>query len=524
MENLQKEQLAVWYRTAIATVCIGITGDLLLRSPTTPRLGLSLWLAVIATGWVMLERRRSVIAPAIMTAIALLTLVNDSDVLLALDYGIGIIFFISVIGSQGKLSTIRLLDVLRGSLTVFATPAGAVRFMAEQPLTQSTTSKKATMLAFIRGIMIAIPFVFIFGVLLVNADAAFANMLTFIFDEKVIDSIIEHSIGIVFFTLAGILLLCGLLTHRPNFTIGLPRSPKIGGTEVITALSILNGLFGLFVAVQFRYFFGGVGNLTEFTYSEYARRGFFELVWVSMLCLPLLLGSERLISNNAINFRKSYRILAGIMILLLAAIMTSAGHRMWLYIQQYGLTELRLYTSVFMIWLGFVFMWFAATILAGKPARFLFGALSAAAVFLVGLHCINPDALIVRVNFSRTDNNYDTYYLVESLSADAVPALIGSLDHLSPAQRLKTAELLLHNWNTTRIPDDWRSWSFSIQRAYTEMKAHEQEFNMWIETNAEESMRNVMPDIAPMPVSAVEDKDSTQAAHIKSAHTKRGRR
>lgn len=524
MKNLSKEQLAVWYRTAITTVCVGVAGDLLVRSPTIPRLGLSLWLMTIAIGWLLLEQKRSII-PVIITFVGLLSLVNDSPVLLSLDYGIGAVLLISVIGSQSKLSLIRLLDMLRGGLTIFATPAGVVRFIGEQPLTQSTTRKKAIMLASLRGILLALPFVVVFGVLLAKADAAFAHTLALIFDEKIIDLIIGHCLGIVFFTLAGLVVFCGLLTHRPIFTVSLPRSPRIGGTEIITALSILNGLFGLFVAVQFRYFFGGIDNIAEFTYSEYARRGFFELVWVSVLCLPLLLGSERLISNNAVNFRTSYRVLAGIMILLLAAIMASAEHRMWLYIQQYGLTELRLYTSAFMLWLGFVFMWFAVTTLAGKPARFLIGALSAAGVFLVGLHYVNPDALIVRVNFSRTDNKYDTSYLVTSLSADAVPALIESLDHLPPAERLKTAKLLLHNWNTTRIPNDWRSWSFSTQRAYTEMKAHEHDFSMWIEEHEIESIQNAIYDIAPMPVHVTEDKDSiSKTRHTKQARVKHERR
>ena len=51
------------------------------------------------------------------------------------------------------------------------------------------------------------------------------------------------------------------------------------------ALASLDLLFALFVAVQIRYLFGGDAGLrlTGLSYAEYARRGFFELVWVTAL-------------------------------------------------------------------------------------------------------------------------------------------------------------------------------------------------------------------------------------------------
>src|SRR5205823_3431807 len=67
---------------------------------------------------------------------------------------------------------------------------------------------------------------------------------------------------------------------------------SIGRIELVVVLGALDALFLAFVLVQFRYFFGGA-NLVEtsatLTYSEYARRGFFELVYVAALVLPTLL-------------------------------------------------------------------------------------------------------------------------------------------------------------------------------------------------------------------------------------------
>jgi len=63
---------------------------------------------------------------------------------------------------------------------------------------------------------------------------------------------------------------------------------------MISCLSVkilVDVLFVLFVIVQITYLFGGEANVTAagFTYSEYARRGFGELVAVGVLSLGLIM-------------------------------------------------------------------------------------------------------------------------------------------------------------------------------------------------------------------------------------------
>ena len=65
--------------------------------------------------------------------------------------------------------------------------------------------------------------------------------------------------------------------------------------EISTALTAVNVLFGLFVGMQVRWLFGGasvVNETTGLSVAAYARSGFFELVTVSALVLPLLLGTR----------------------------------------------------------------------------------------------------------------------------------------------------------------------------------------------------------------------------------------
>ena len=125
--------------------------------------------------------------------------------------------------------------------------------------------------------------------------------------------------------------------------------------------------------VQFRYLFGGadlVRGLTGMSYAEYARRGFFELVAVAALSLPLLLLADWSLDQREPARARRFRWLAGLMLLLLDVMLASALFRMRLYTAEYGLTELRFYTTAFMGWLVLVLGWFGATVLRGRRERF----------------------------------------------------------------------------------------------------------------------------------------------------------
>jgi hypothetical protein len=203
---------------------------------------------------------------------------------------------------------------------------------------------------------------------------------------------------------------------------------------------------------------------TDLTYAEYARRGFFELVTVSALVLPLLLLTDWLLRRVRPPEEWVFRALAGLLLLLLLMVMASALQRMRLYQREYGLTELRLYTTAFMLWLGIVFLWLTATVLRGRPERFTFGALVAGLLAVAVLHLLNPDALIARVNTARAGEGkpVDTRYLAR-LSADAVPVLVEALPALPETERCDLTRTLRLRWSDAA--DDWPSWSLSRVRA-----------------------------------------------------------
>jgi len=249
-------------------------------------------------------------------------------------------------------------------------------------------------------------------------------------------------------------------------------------TSAITALGALDLLFLIFVTLQLRYLFGGAAVIVEttrLTISEYARRGFFELVTASALVLPVLLVADWATLVEGPRQRRVFRVLAGALVALVGVLLVSALQRMLLYVQTFGLTELRLYTTAFMVWLGGVFVWFTLTVLRDERPRFAFGALAQALVVMGALHFANPDALIARVNLGRatrtlitgpyTSHPLDAAYLASTLSADAVPVLLEALPRLPAEEQAVVEDQLRSRWGCGSDRSDWRSWNWSEWRA-----------------------------------------------------------
>jgi hypothetical protein len=161
--------------------------------------------------------------------------------------------------------------------------------------------------------------------------------------------------------------------------------------------------------------------------------------------------------------------LCGGLVVLVLVIVASALQRLWLYQQQLGLTELRIYTTGVALWLAVVFLWLAATVLRGRRHLFATGAVFAGFVATLAINVLNPDALIARTNLSRP--NVDGTYL-GTLSDDAVPTLLARVGGLEPPLRQELARALLAR---SAAPESRLSWNASRQHAATLLAQHRDE-------------------------------------------------
>ena len=96
--------------------------------------------------------------------------------------------------------------------------------------------------------------------------------------------------------------------------------------------------------------------------------GFFELVVVSVLVLPVLLAANVLVRSRVV------RLLSALLVALELVVALSALQRLRVYEREYGLTELRIYAIGVVAWLVVVFIWSCATVLRGELRRFAIGA------------------------------------------------------------------------------------------------------------------------------------------------------
>jgi hypothetical protein len=323
--------------------------------------------------------------------------------------------------------------------------------------------------AILRGLLIAIPLLVVFGGLFMAADAVFARLTADLFVVD-LSGLISHVVltGFLTWITAGFLRTT-LAVQPPDLSKAeKPASLALGAIETGIVLGLLNLLFAAFVAVQFRYFFGGaalVEATTGLTYAEYARNGFFELVGVTALVLPMLLLGHWLMPAESKVHQRMFKWMAGSLVALLFVIVASATQRMLIYQQQYGLTELRLYVTAFMGWLALLFGWFVLTVMRGQRNRFPFGAAVAGLAMLAALHLLNPDALIARVNVARMTEGkeFDAAY-ASTLSADAVPVLVEALPRMAPEAQALIVQQVRERWANAR-PTDWRSWNWARSRA-----------------------------------------------------------
>jgi Domain of unknown function (DUF4173) len=329
----------------------------------------------------------------------------------------------------------------------------------------------------VRGISLGLPLVVLFGGLFMAADAVFQNLVSGA--VPAVDKVPKHLLFVAAAAWLTAGLLRDMLAAREEERLISPaavssrRIPfSLGAGEVSIALAALNVLFLSFVAVQFRYLFGGddvVLASANLTYADYARRGFFELVAVSVLVLLVLLAADALVRRSRGEVSRLVRALAGGLIVLVFIVMASALQRMHLYLDAYGLTQLRIYVTGVILWLAVVFVWFTATILRGRRRRFAVGAVVSGFVASAALNAVNPDALIARTNLDRP--RIDTVYLAR-LSDDAVPVLLERLPALPPDLRRVVATDLLAR---AEEQGDWRSFNLSRSRAHALLAEHRAE-------------------------------------------------
>lgn len=344
----------------------------------------------------------------------------------------------------GRWMRYGLLDYLKGGMMILAgllmLPAEYFVQLREEWERRGASGKGIPVAAILRGLLLALPILVIFGSLLASADLIFARKLADLFDLFDFSNFAENFIRLILisiyaYSLSGLLLLAGTRSRDENLlSEASPIKFRLGFTEASIVLGSVILLFGFFVTIQFRYFFGGDANIgvAGYTYSSYARRGFNELVTVAFFSLVLILGLSALTRRGDERQKRIYSGLNAGIVGLVIVMLFSAYQRLMLAIDWHGYSRLRLYPRVFMIWLGILLIVVLVLEIMDRQRTFAFAAVLASLGFALTISLMNVDGAIVHHNVWRAvqGRHFNVSHLA-SLSSDAVPALAD--EFLSPS-------------------------------------------------------------------------------------------
>jgi hypothetical protein len=387
--------------------------------------------------------------------------VRTSDWLLPLDAVavLGLFVLGASLSSGGSLFDLTLPAVVQRAGVAVLHGSSVPSFL--QPLLRREVDRAArhgVVVPAVRGVLLAVPILLVLGSLLASADAVFASI--FQIDLHGSDLLL-HLLLVGF----GAWCFLGLLRTASAERVG-PRAPltaRLGRTELTVVLTSVVGLFGAFAGSQLIALSSGgrrVLDTSGLTYAEYARSGFFQLLWVAALTVALLLGLRAVVGEDGRN-RRRFTVLAEVVVVLTLVIVVVAVRRLNLYQDAFGLTMLRLYGTIFALWVGAVILALGATIAGVRSDRsWLPGAaVVAGLVLLFGLNIANPEAIVVRHNLDRMADgrDVDSEYLTEGLSLDAVPTIVELLPTFDDATRTD----LLERIGCPPPSDGWAGWNRS---------------------------------------------------------------
>lgn len=212
----------------------------------------------------------------------------------------------------------------------------------------------------------------------------------------------------------------------------MQRKTNGNSLTAITVTLLLTLVYLLFCGIQLYFLFGG-GNVSlpdGFTYAEYARQGFFQLLAVTFLNILILMFCRKPAGESVV-----LRVVLTVFSACTYVMIASAAMRMLLYVDAYSLSFLR----ILVLWfLALNTLLVTGIILAIYRAKFplfrYFVAVSA--ICYIVLAYANVDYIIASYNMKSQEKveSIDVDYLL-SLSADAAPVLLPALHEIVEAEK-----------------------------------------------------------------------------------------
>lgn len=277
-------------------------------------------------------------------------------------------------------------------------------------------------------VIVTLPAVLIILTLLASADAVFKNLTLNLlkFNWPDIDFF-----GVIFLSAFIFLMSYGLITFlqkRPFDKVTSEREKEKADAVIASTVGIMFDLiYIVFSIIQIFYLFIGNFELPKnMTYAEYAREGFFQILFVCAFNLILVLLGNFLFRESNI-LKCILTILCGCTYIMIA----SSAMRMLLYIRYYYFTFYR----ILVLWALFTLAVLMTGVLINIWKRdfklFRYLLVTCLSLYLI-LSFSHTEYFVAKWNLSQTkesstffltESNYEDLHYVRDLSLDAAPAI-----------------------------------------------------------------------------------------------------
>ncbi|WP_164668856.1 DUF4153 domain-containing protein [Virgibacillus doumboii] len=382
-----------------------------------------------------------------------------------------VLFHVVLITSSGNLKWGKPVFLVRVAAKIGQGVVYSTRFcnrLFNQVFQNMDKSTSQTVKRVLLGILLGLPLLGLITILLMSADAVFQEIVLslpqYIFELN-LEVIFRAATMLVF----AFLFFGFLQVLRGNRRI--PAQEKIdevkatiswNGITTVTILILLNAVYALFTIIQFTYFFSD-GLQEGFTYAEYARRGFFELVIVTLINWTILICCLKLVSEQGARLKLVLKLMYSLLVFVSGVMLVSAYQRLSMYEAAYGFTMDRILAHAFMIFLIVIFTYTFIRVWLERLALLHFYLITGL-VFYTALNVMHIEQIIVDENLERFEETgkIDIHYL-NSLSYTGVEGLI-ELYKMDPDYPELERMLYFRQQMMKNNPlDDWQSFNFTKQ-------------------------------------------------------------
>lgn len=247
-----------------------------------------------------------------------------------------------------------------------------------------------------------------------------------------------------------------------------PEGILFGSDAILNALVLFNAMFAVQTAMDLLFLWGGVRLPDGLTYAAYAHRGAYPLIVTALLAAAFVLVAMR--RNGPGDGSPLIRVLVYAFVAQNIWLVVSSLLRLSLYVEEYGLSVMRLAAGIWMVLVAVGLALIVARIFFHRSNRWLVTCnLVALAAVVWGLAWFDTPAFIARYNVEHSlevsghGQPLDLAYM-RRLGPAAIPALDAYVRSTGPAGE---GAATLRQHFAARVEGaliDWREWSWRDQR------------------------------------------------------------